>query len=379
MGIGALNASLAYTRPCCAFDRDAAPPAPGSDTRVELNFTYSSPLVEGDVLEARLGGFEALNSTVKIEEHYYEDDEDSCEFELGFNETAGWANSTLTLLVTRGCAASQPGGMAIRGLTMPTSSLRFDEPFITLACPRCKTARARPAPIKTPGYGVAFAQAFVTALDGGRAKAGDTARVVLTAAFSEDGLSGGLHRVLRFGWAGFRWRTGGGRGSIDRNVALVRFSKDRPNDPERPRRQEGAHRGRHRDRPQSACPGLALRANLEDSVWSPGGVSEWLADPVKVHAALNQKIGAIQDDYGYDIGNVALDNVEHNPTADTTPVGALLNGTLDFGGRKGRRAGGRRRPPPVRRAARRARRHYNRLWFSVLDGRLDDGGARCGR
>ena len=73
---------------------------------------------------------------------------------------------------------------------MPTSSLRFDEPFITLACPRCKTARARPAPIKTPGYGVAFAQAFVTALDGGRAKAGDTARVVLTAAFSEDGLSG---------------------------------------------------------------------------------------------------------------------------------------------------------------------------------------------
>ena len=49
--------------------------------------------------------------------------------------------------------------------------LRFDEPFITLACPRCKTARARPAPIKTPGYGVAFAQAFVTALDGGRAAA----------------------------------------------------------------------------------------------------------------------------------------------------------------------------------------------------------------
>ena len=53
MGIGALNASLAYTRPCCAFERDAAPPAPGSDTRVELNFTYSSPLVEGDVLEER--------------------------------------------------------------------------------------------------------------------------------------------------------------------------------------------------------------------------------------------------------------------------------------------------------------------------------------
>ena len=64
VGIGALNASLAYTRPCCAFDRDAAPPAPGSDTRVELNFTYSSPLVEGDVLEARLGGFAALNSTL---------------------------------------------------------------------------------------------------------------------------------------------------------------------------------------------------------------------------------------------------------------------------------------------------------------------------
>ena len=55
---------------------------------------------------------------------------------------------------------------------MPTSSLRFDEPFVTLACPRCKTARARPAPIKTPGYGVAFARAFVTALDGSRAKAG---------------------------------------------------------------------------------------------------------------------------------------------------------------------------------------------------------------
>ena len=54
VGIGALNASLAYTRPCCAFDRDAAPPAPGSDAR-RAQFTYSSPLVEGDVLEARLG------------------------------------------------------------------------------------------------------------------------------------------------------------------------------------------------------------------------------------------------------------------------------------------------------------------------------------
>ena len=77
--------------------------------------------------------------------------------------------------------------------------------------------------------------------------------------------------------------------------------------------------------------GLALRADLEDSVWSPGGVSKWLAPPVKVHAALNQKICNIQDDYGYDIGTVALDDADHNPTADTTPVGALLNGTLDFG------------------------------------------------
>ena len=41
--------------------------------------------------------------------------------------------------------------------------------------------------------------------------------------------------------------------------------------------------------------GLALRADLEDSVWSPGGVSKWLAPPVKVHAALNQKICNIQD------------------------------------------------------------------------------------
>ena len=57
----------------------------------------------------------------------------------------------------------------------------------------------------------------------------------------------------------------------------------------------------------------------------------WLADPVKVHAALNQKICNIQDDYGYDIGTVALDDADHNPTADTTPVGAVLNGTLDFG------------------------------------------------
>ena len=62
VGIGALDASLAYTRPCCAFDRDAAPPAPGSDTRVELNFTYKA-FGGSDVLEARLGGFEALNST----------------------------------------------------------------------------------------------------------------------------------------------------------------------------------------------------------------------------------------------------------------------------------------------------------------------------
>ena len=33
---------------------------------------------------------------------------------LGFNDTAGWANSTLTLLVTRGCAAFQKSGLAIR-------------------------------------------------------------------------------------------------------------------------------------------------------------------------------------------------------------------------------------------------------------------------
>ena len=55
--------------------------------------------------------------------------------------------------------------------------------------------------------------------------------------------------------------------------------------------------------------GGELGADREDSVWSPGGVGAWLAPPVKVHAALNQKIGALQDDYGYDIGNVALDNV----------------------------------------------------------------------
>ena len=51
-----LSASAPSLRavPSARTARPEAPPAPGSDTRVELNFTYSSPLVEGDVLEARL-------------------------------------------------------------------------------------------------------------------------------------------------------------------------------------------------------------------------------------------------------------------------------------------------------------------------------------
>ncbi|KAH8083462.1 hypothetical protein JL720_8347 [Aureococcus anophagefferens] len=303
------------------YRRTATAPPPGAETTVELNFTYSAALAPGDVLDLTLPGFSMLNGSagaVDIETVY------AGGAVLTLNDT-DFANDTLSFWVVNGSAAFARTGVAVSGLAMPQSSLRYDESSIALSCRACRYARAAATSALTPGFGVAFAAAR---LAGDRdftvpAEAGRAAYVRFDVAISEPALAGdtvdfgglagpsadvaALALVDSGGYASASWDAG--TGLVRLKLATRVVGGDTISVTVDASEGLGA-----------PATGLGIR-RYADPAWSDPrpDLIQWIAKPVTLEAAKFSQLGYFDEAH------------KAYPYADTTPVGAVMNGTLDFG------------------------------------------------
>ncbi|KAJ8612255.1 hypothetical protein CTAYLR_002899 [Chrysophaeum taylorii] len=343
-GIGAfLSARVGYY---AVPSRDV--PRGGESISIELNFTYSVALSRGDIVELTLPAFgcifEACNVT--ISRHLYAT---GARFNAGIvgnsiasskNNTlavnAGLGNATLRLVALKATASGVASGVEILGLRMPQASLRYDEPTVALGCPQCSGAPAAHKSVLSSGHGVAHASIRLAAPTTSNlskpAVAGEPATVTVTLSISTDMQSGDSVDIGGFDYFGTNmekrswtltiggthalnfvgeWHPRTGRSGAMRFIAKTRIAERAP--------IELIVVSLNEIGPPQA--GFAVRSDPDANIFDKNAAETvtWLAPPATVDGARLSSLGRLFpfEPWPY--------------ISDTTPVGALVHGSIAFG------------------------------------------------